>query len=78
MIIGNNWQYASIAQLIARYFRRAVSVMERVDFLPAGLRMDLAGARSAPSYLYSAAELINHAADLSATSSVLTHEDECR
>ena len=42
-IIGNNWQNAATAQLIARYLRRAVSVMERVDFSPAGLRKDLAG-----------------------------------
>ena len=33
-IIGNNWQNASTAQLIARYLRRAVSIMERVDFSP--------------------------------------------
>ena len=77
-IIGNNWQNACTAQLTARYLRRAVAVMERVDFSPAGLRKDLAGARSAPAYLYSAAELINHAADLSAASSVLTHENERR
>jgi hypothetical protein len=77
-IIGNNWQNAFTAQLIARCLRRAVAIMERVDFSPAGLREDLAGPRSAPSYLYSAAELINHAADLSAASSVLTHEDERR
>jgi hypothetical protein len=77
-IIGNNWQNASTAQLIARYLRRAVAVMERIDFSPTGLRKDLAAARSAPAYLYSAAELINHAADLSAASSVLTHENERR
>ena len=77
-IIGNNWQNASTAQLIARYLRRAVAVMERIDFSPTGLRKDLAGARSAPSYLYAAAEMINHAADLSAASSVLTHENERR
>jgi hypothetical protein len=77
-IIGNNWQNASTAQLIARYLRRAVVIMQRVDFSPSALRTDLAGARSAPRYLYSAAELINHAADLSAASSVLTHEDERR
>ena len=47
-IIGNNWQNASTAQLIARCMRRAVSIMERVDFSPAGLREDLAGLRSAP------------------------------
>ena len=77
-IIGNNWQNACTAQLNARYLRRAVTVMEQVDFSPAGLRTDLAGARSAPAYLYAAAELINHAADLSAASSVLTHENERR
>jgi hypothetical protein len=77
-IIGNNWRNASTAQLIARYLRRAVAVMEQVDFTPAGLRGDLASARTAPAYLFSAAELINHAADLSAASSVLTHENERR
>jgi hypothetical protein len=77
-IIGNNWQNASTTQLIARCLRRAVSIMEQVDFSPTGLRKDLASARSAPAYLYSAAELINHAADLSAASSVLTHENERR
>ena len=77
-IIGNNWQNAATAQLIARYLRRAGSILEQVDFSPAGLRKDLAGARSAPAYLFSAAELINHAADLSAASSVLTHENERR
>ncbi len=77
-IIGNNWQNACTAQLIARYLRRAVTVMERIDFSPAALRKDLAGPRSAAGYLYAAAELIGHAADLSAASSVLTHEDERR
>jgi hypothetical protein len=77
-IIGGNWQNASTAQLIARYLRRGVSILEQVDFSPAALRKDLASARSAPAYLFSAAELINHAADLSAASSVLTHENERR
>jgi len=77
-IIGNNWQNARTAQLIARYLRRAVTVMEQVDFTPAALRKDLGGTRSAARYLYAAAELISHAADLSVASSVLTHEDERR
>ena len=67
-IIGNNWRNASTARLIARFLRRAVAVMEQVDFPPAALRKDLASARSAPAYLFSAAELINHAAELSAAS----------
>ena len=77
-IIGNNWQNAATAQLIARYLRRAVSILEQVDFTPAALRKNLASARTAPAYLFSAAELINHAADQSAASSVLTHENERR
>jgi hypothetical protein len=77
-IIGNNWQNACTAQLVARYLRRAVAVLAQVDFAPAALRRDLAGARSAPGYLYAAAELINHAADLAVASSVLTHENERR
>ena len=77
-IIGNNWQNACTAQLAARCLRRAVAIMEKIDFSPAWLRRDLAGERTAPAYLYSAAELINHAADLSAASSVLTHENERR
>jgi hypothetical protein len=77
-IIGNNWQNACTAQLIARYLRRAVTVMGRIDFSPAALREDLAVGRTAAGYLYAAAELISHAADLSAASSVLTHEDERR
>jgi hypothetical protein len=77
-IIGNNWQNAFTAQLIARCLRRAVAIMERVDFSPSGLREDLAGARSSPRYLYAAAELLSHAADLSAASSVLTRQDERR
>lgn len=77
-IIGSNWQNAATAQLIARYLRRVVSILEQVDFSPAAVRKDLAGPRTAPAYLFSAAELINHAADLSAASSVLTHENERR
>jgi hypothetical protein len=77
-IIGNNWRNATTAQIIARYLRRAVSILEQVDFTPAALRKDLAGARTAPAYLFSAAELIDHAADLSTASSVLTHENERR
>jgi len=52
--------------------------MQQVDFSPSALRKDLASARSAPRHLYSAAELINHAADISAATSVLTHENERR
>jgi hypothetical protein len=77
-IIANNLQNASTSQLIARHLRRAVAVIGRVDFSVTALRADLAGPRTASRYLYAAAELINHAADLSAASSILTHENERR
>lgn len=77
-IIGNNWRNAATAQLIARYLRRAVSIIRRVDFTPAALRADLAGDRIAAKYLYAVAEMIAHAADLGVESAVLTHEDERR
>lgn len=50
-IIADNWQNATTGQLVARYLRRAVTVMERVDFSPAALRADLAGPRTAAGYL---------------------------
>lgn len=77
-IIGGNWQNAHAAELSARALRRAVAIMERIDFSPSSLRADLAGPRTAPAYLYSAAELISYAADLAATSSVRTRESERR
>jgi hypothetical protein len=77
-IIANNWQRATNSQLVARYLRRAVVVLEHVDFSPAALRADVAGERIAPRYLHAAAELINHAADLWAASSVLVRENEAR
>ncbi len=77
-IIGNNWRNASTARLIALYLRRAVAIMRRIDFTPAALRDDLAEERVSARYLFSAAEMIAHAADLSTASAVLTHEDERR
>jgi hypothetical protein len=77
-IIGANWQNAHAAELSARALRRAVAIMERIDFSPSGLRADLAGSRTAPAYLYSASELISYAADLAAVSSVRTRESERR
>jgi hypothetical protein len=43
---------------------------------PAALREDMAGPRNAPAYLFSAAELIDQAADLTAQGAVLVHHNE--
>ena len=77
-IIANDWQAASLAKLIARELERARTVLERLDFSPAGVRSDLDGPRRYPAYLHSACELIDHACDLTVTSATLVHENERR
>jgi hypothetical protein len=77
-IIANDWLNASSAGLISRHLTRAVAVLDRVDFSAAALRADLAGPRHAPGYLYSAAELVDRAADFAAQSAILVHENERR
>jgi hypothetical protein len=77
-IIANDWQAAGMSELAARLLLRAVDVLDRVDFSPAALRADLAGGRTAPRRLFSAAELIGRAADLSSDSAGLVHDNERR
>lgn len=77
-IITANWQNASLNTIIAALLTRANEILDRIDFTPAALRADLGGERLAPRHLYSAAELIDHAADLLAQSAVLVHDSERR
>jgi hypothetical protein len=77
-IIANDWQSANMQALIARLLRRALDLLGQVDFSPAALREDLGGERIAPGYLYSAAELLDRAADLTVQSAVLVHENDRR
>ncbi len=77
-IISNDGQSASLAVLAARNIDRALAVLARIDFTPAALRADLAAERVAPRYLFSASELLDHAADLAAQSATLVHENERR
>lgn len=77
-IIANDWQSAALNTLIGRILARSVEMLEQIDFTPAALRADLAGARTAVGYLYSASELIDHAADLVAASAALVHDNERR
>jgi hypothetical protein len=67
-----------MATLAARNIDRSLAILARVEFVPAVLRADLAGERVAPRYLFSASEMLDHAADLAAQSAVLTHENERR
>jgi hypothetical protein len=77
-IIAANWQNANLSAIVAALLNRANEILEQVDFTPAALRADLGDRRLAPRYLYSAAELIDHAADLLAQSAVIVHESERR
>ena len=77
-IIAADWQSATTLQLLARQLRRAVAILDRVDFTAAGLRADLAGDRSAPAYVFSAAELLDQAADLTLRSAALVRGNERR
>ena len=77
-IIAANWQNAQLNAIISALLVRANDILDEIDFTPAALRADLAERRRAPRYLFSAAELIDHAADLLAQSAVLVHESERR
>ena len=77
-IIANDWQAASMNALIARYLRRSLEVLERVDFTPSAIREDMRGPRRIPAYLYTASELLDAAADLFTRSATLVHENERR
>jgi hypothetical protein len=77
-IIANDWLAADMSALIARLLERAADALERVDFSPAALRRDLDGPRRVPRLLYSVAELVNRAADLSSDSAGLVNDNERR
>jgi hypothetical protein len=77
-IIANDWQAANLNSLCARILERAADMLDHVDFTPKALRADLRGGRVAPARLFSAAELIDHAADLYCESTALVHGNERR
>jgi hypothetical protein len=77
-IIANDWESAGMQALVARLLRRAVDLIDRIDFSPTAVRADLRGERRNPGYLYSASELLDRAADLLAESATLVHENERR
>jgi hypothetical protein len=77
-IIAANWQNAQLNAIIAASLTRANEILDEIDFTPTALRADLSERRLAPRLLYSAAELIDHAANLLAEGAVLVHESERR
>jgi hypothetical protein len=77
-IIANDWQAADMSALAGRLLMRANDILDRVDFSPAALRVDLATSRTTPRLLYSTGELVAHAADLLSDSAGLVHDNERR
>jgi hypothetical protein len=53
-----------------------VDILDTLDLTPDGVRADLSGPRLTPGYLYSAAMLLDRAADLAVTSTALTRDSE--
>ena len=77
-IIANNWQGASMMTLAGRILQRAADLLDRVDFSPAAIRADLADRHASARRLYSAAEMIDHAADLFSEFAGIVHDNERR
>ncbi len=77
-IIANDWQAALLSGLVAKLLGRAADILDRVDFTPAGLRRDIVGDNVSAKLLYSAAEIINHAADVLSDSAALDNDNERR
>jgi hypothetical protein len=76
-IITNNWQGASTVSLVGQILSRAAELLDQVDFTPAGLRANLDD-HVAAGHVHSAAEMIDHAADLLSEFASLVHDNERR
>jgi hypothetical protein len=77
-IIANDWQAALLIGLVARLLRRAVAILDRVEFDPILLREDLTASNASANLVYSAAEIVAHAADLLSDSAGLDGDNERR
>jgi hypothetical protein len=77
-IIANDWQAATMNSVQSHLMDRAADILEHVDFTPAALRADLADGQVSTRLLYSAAEMISHAADMCSDSAGLVHDNERR
>jgi hypothetical protein len=77
-IITTDWQTASLSTIIGHTVERAVEILDRIEFTPAAVRQDLAADRRDSALLFCACELLDHAANLAATSATLTQENDRR
>jgi hypothetical protein len=77
-IIANNWQASSVVTLAGHVLLRASELLDRVDFAPKAVRIDLAHRRVSAARLSSAAEMLDHASDLLSDFATLVHDNERR
>ncbi len=77
-IIANNWLGASMVSLAARILVRAADLLDRVDFRPSAIRADVLGSGAFAPRVSSAAEMIDHAADLLSEFAGVVHDNERR
>lgn len=77
-IISNDWLAAAMNSVLGQLVGRAAEMLDHIDFTPAAVRADLARDRVTPARLYSAAELLDRAADLCCESAGLVHDNERR
>ncbi len=77
-IIMNDEHAAHTYIMVARQVRRAMDILDRLDLSSSGVRKDLSALRSYPAYLYSASELMDHAADDLGECAVLLQDNEKR
>jgi hypothetical protein len=77
-IVANDWQAAGVVRVAGQVLVRAADLLDRVAFSPAALRDDLAGSRATPGRVASAAEMLDHAADLLSDFAGLVHDNERR
>jgi hypothetical protein len=77
-IIANNWSGAAMMTLAGRVLARAAQLLDRIDFAPSAIRVDLGSERVSARRLYSAAEMIDHAADLFSEFAGIVHDNERR
>jgi hypothetical protein len=76
-IIANDWQAATMGQLAGRILLRALDILDTIEFTLEALRRPGAMVAAA-TRLYSAGELLDHAADLFSDSAGLVHDNERR
>ncbi|HSP36372.1 MAG TPA: hypothetical protein VLR26_01310 [Frankiaceae bacterium] len=77
-IIANDWQAANMTTLAGRILLRAAEMLDGIDLTPPAVRADLAAERVVPARLYSIAEMVGHAADLSSEAAGAEHDSERR